>query len=344
MSKKLLAMTLVSALGLAALTSRAADTLPTQYTDAEFWRIVTEFSEPNGSFPYENFVSNEISYQDVVPELKRLTKPGGAYLGVAPEQNFTYIAAIQPKVAFILDIRRQNLVELLMYKALFEMSGDRTEFVSRLFSRKPPTGLNANSTADQLFKAFETIKGDPDFFKETLQAMKDRLVKQHEFMLTSDDEQKIEYVFNVFLRGGPRMDYAYASSSPNNAVPSYYNLMVANDGRGKNWAFLETEERYKYVREMQQKNLIIPLVGDFGGPKTIKEIAKYLKDHGATVSAFYISNVEDYLDRTWTNYRENLAALPADDATVLIRFIPQANTVLGRIRDLPIRWPGQYWH
>jgi hypothetical protein len=140
------------------------------------------------------------------------------------------------------------------------------------------------------------------------------------------------------------MDYAYASSSPNNAVPSYYNLMVANDGRGKNWAYLETEERYKYVREMQQKNLIIPLVADFGGPKTIKEIAKYLKDHGATVSAFYISNVEDYLDKTWTNYRENLAALPADDATVLIRFIPQANTVLGRIRDLPIRWPGQYWH
>src|SRR5688572_25591291 len=88
---------------------RPADTLPAQYSDAEFWKIVTEFSEPGGPFPYENFVSNEINYQVVIPDVKRLTRPGGVYLGVAPEQNFTYIAAIQPKVAFIFDIRRQNL-------------------------------------------------------------------------------------------------------------------------------------------------------------------------------------------------------------------------------------------
>src|SRR5689334_20978501 len=94
---------------------KAADTLPPRYTDAEFWRLITDFSEPGGDFPYENFVSNEVSYQDVIPELKRIAKPGGAYLGVATEQNFTYIAAIQPKVAFILDIRRQNMLELLMY-------------------------------------------------------------------------------------------------------------------------------------------------------------------------------------------------------------------------------------
>jgi hypothetical protein len=117
---------------------RPADTLPAQYTDTEFWRIVTELSEPGGSFPYENFVSNEINYQVVIPDVKRLTHPGGVYLGVAPEQNFTYIAAIQPKVAFIFDIRRQNLIELLMYKALFEMAPDRAEFVSRLFSRHIP--------------------------------------------------------------------------------------------------------------------------------------------------------------------------------------------------------------
>src|SRR5438876_3201551 len=87
-------------------SAKAADALPRQYTDVEFWRMVTDFSEPGGAFPYENFVSNEVSYQDIIPELKRIAKPGGAYLGVAPEQNFTYIAAIQPKVAFILDIRR----------------------------------------------------------------------------------------------------------------------------------------------------------------------------------------------------------------------------------------------
>src|SRR5262245_33469984 len=321
----------------------AADTVPAQYTDAEFWRFVNDFSEAGGTFQYENFVSNEVSYMDILPDLTRIVKPGGAYLGVGPEQNLTYVAAIKPKVAFILDIRRQNMLELLMYKVLFEMSPNREEFVSRLFSRQKPVSLAANSSAEQLFKAFDQMKGDPDLYKQTLQAMKDRL-KQRGFKPVGDDEEKIDYVFNVFLRGGPRMDYTFASASPNNGLPSYYNLMVATDGRGKNWAYLDTEERYEYVRQLQQKNLIIPLVADFGGTRTIKEIAKYLKEHGSTVSVFYISNVEDYLETTWNNYRANLAALPSDESSLLIRFLPRANTVLDRIPDLSVKWPGIYWH
>jgi hypothetical protein len=344
MLRKVLAIATFCA-GLFWVTSlKAADTLPARYTDAEFWRIITDFSEPGGEFPYENFVSNEVSYQDVIPELKRIAKPGGAYLGVAPEQNFTYIAAIQPKVAFILDIRRQNMLELLMYKALFEMSADRVEFVSRLFSRPKPAGLKSSGSADEIFKAFEAVSGNADLYKQTLQAVKDRLVRQHQFKLSADDLQKIEYVFGVFFRGGPRMDYAYASTSPNNQVPSYYNLMVTTDGRGTNWAYLETEERYKYVRDMQLKNLIVPLVADFGGPKTIKTIGNYLKDHGATVSVFYISNVEDYLSAAWNSYRANLATLPVSESTLLIRFVPVSSSSLGWIKDVPEKWPGQYWH
>ena len=337
-------MSALCVLWLAVSPLHAADTLPTRYSDAEFWRIVTDFSEPGGAFPYENFVSNEVSYQDILPELTRIAKPGGAYLGVAPEQNFTYVAAIKPKVAFILDIRRQNMIELLMYKALFEMSANRVEFVSKLFSRPKPVGLKSTASAEDIFKAFEPISGQSDLYKQTLQAINDRLIKQHQFKLTADDLQKLDYVFSVFLRGGPKMDYSYASSSPNNQVPSYYNLMVTTDGRGKNWSYLDTEDRYQYVRDMQMKNLIVPLVADFGGPKTIKTIGQYLKDHRATMSVFYISNVEDYLSATWSQYRANLAALPIDDSTLLIRFIPVSSTSLGWIKDVPERWPGQYWH
>ena len=56
-------------------------------------------------------------------------------MGVGPEQNFSYIAALKPSMAFIVDIRHGNLDVHLMYKALFEMSDNRAEFVSRLFSR-----------------------------------------------------------------------------------------------------------------------------------------------------------------------------------------------------------------
>jgi hypothetical protein len=320
---------------------RAADTLPNRYTNEEFWRLINDFSEPGGVYQYENFVSNEISYQTVIPELKRHTKPGGVYLGVGPEQNFTYIAAIEPKVAFIMDIRRQNLVELLMYKALFEMAPDRADFVSRLFSRKRPAGLSATSSASDIFAAFDSVVPDKPLYDETLQAIRDRL-KQRGFKPVGDDDQKIEYVFNVFFRGGPRMNYAFASASPNNAVPSYHWLMLTTDGRGENWAYLQTENRYKLVRDMQERNMILPLVADFAGPKTLKSLGQYLKGQGATVSAFYISNVEDYIEAKWSSYVSNIRALPQDDSSVVIRWMSVPVTNLSWMKDIPDRWPAMF--
>ena len=331
-------------LGVARLSVKAADTVPSQYTDAEFWRMVTDFSEAGGDYQFENFVSNEISYQEVIPELSRLAKSGGVYLGVASEQNFTYIDVVRPKVAFIFDVRRQNTLQLLMYKALFEMADNRADFVSLLFSRKRPAGLDANSSAEALFQAIAEAKPDPQLYAGTLQAIKDRLIRQHRFALSADDQQKIEYIFNVFFRGGPRMDYGFASTAPNPYVPSYHMLAVSNDGRGKNWVYLAREESYKHIREMQQKNLIVPLVGDFTGVKAIKTVAQYVKDHGSTISVFYISNVEDYIQSKWSAYLSNLAALPSDNSTLLIRFEPYNFTTLGKIQDVTPRWPATYFH
>ena len=111
--------------------SRAAvapESLPQRLSDAEFWRLTIDLSEPNGSFRSENLVSNEHTYQYVIPSLIKTVKPGGVYLGVAPDQNFTYMIAVQPKLAFIVDIRRGNLLQHLMYKAIFELSTDRADF------------------------------------------------------------------------------------------------------------------------------------------------------------------------------------------------------------------------
>lgn len=335
---------LTAVLGVARLSINAADTLPSQYTDAEFWRMVTDFSEPGGDYQFENFVSNEISYQEVLPALSRLAKPRGVYFGVASEQNFTYIDVVRPKVAFIFDVRRQNTLQLLMYKALFEMADNRADFVSLLFSRKRPAGLDTNSSVEALFQAVADAKPDPQVYATTLQAIKDRLIRQHRFALSSDDERKLEYIFTVFFRGGPRMDYGFASSAPNPFVPSYHMLAVTNDGRGKNWVYLAREESYKYIREMQQKNLIVPLVGDFTGVKTIRAVSQYVKDHGSTLSVFYISNVEDYIQARWPAYLANLAVLPTDNSTLLIRFEPYNFTTLGKIQDVTPQWPGTYFH
>ena len=335
---------LTAVFAMSRLYVKAADTLPAQYTDAEFWRIVTDFSETGGDYQFENFVSNEISYQEVLPDLSRLAKPSGVYFGVASEQNFTYIDVVRPKVAFIFDVRRQNTLQLLMYKALIEMADNRADFVSLLFSRKRPAGLNANSSAEALFEAIADARPDPQLYASTLQAIKDRLVRQHRFALSADDVQKIEYIFNVFFRGGPRMDYGFASTAPNPYVPSYHALAVATDGRGENWVYLNREESYKHIREMQQKNLIVPLVGDFTGTKAIRTVGQYVKDHGSTISVFYISNVEDYIQPQYAAYLSNLAALPTDNSTLLIRFEPFNFTTLGKLQDIPPIWPGRYFH
>src|SRR5262245_23805736 len=99
------------------LGARTAAEIPSRLTDQEFWRLVEESSEPDGVFRSDNLLSNEMVFAHMLPELMTHTKPGSVYMGVGPEQNFTYIAAMKAKIAFITDIRRENLHLLLMYKA-----------------------------------------------------------------------------------------------------------------------------------------------------------------------------------------------------------------------------------
>jgi hypothetical protein len=304
---------------LAAQTS----TLPSEITDKDFWRMIVDLSEPGGTYPYENFVSNELQVQDVIPALKVITKPGGVYIGVGPEQNFTYVSALMSKLAFVVDIRRQNMLELLMYKALFELSPDRATFVGNLFSRVRPAGLDSKTSPAALFAAYENAKVAPDLYAKNLQAIKASMTK-HGYALSSEDLNKIEYVFQVFSKGGPGITYEFSSASPSSLVnpTSYARIMTTTDPSGKNSVFLANEENYQYVREMQRKNLIVPLVGDFAGPAVIRNIGRYLKERDATVGVFYISNVETYLDEPQKQaFYANVAALPVDSSSMFIRFI-----------------------
>lgn len=298
--------------------------LPSAISDEAFWKMIVDMSEPDGSFQFENFLSNELGYQYVIPRLVKGTKPGGVYLGVAPEQNFTYIAALKPKIALIIDIRRQNMIELMMYKMLFEMSETRADFVSSLFARKRPEGLDQSSTADELFTAFSKVRPDPELQKRNLQTMQDLLVKTHKFGLRSTDLAgpfSLEYEYGIFVDSGPSIDYSTGGPGAGVNNPTYADLMMIDDGDGQHRSFLATEENYRFVRDMQKKNLIVPLVGDFAGPKTIRAVGKYLKDHDATVTAFYLSNVEQYLfnDFKASDFYDNVATLPLDSSSTFIR-------------------------
>ena len=301
-----------------------ADTLPDSIPDRDFWNLSAQLSEPNGYFVSDNLVSNERTLSTVAQSLASRVKTGGVYLGVGPEQNFTYIAAMQPKMAFITDIRRGNLHMHLMYKALFELSADRADFVSRLLTKPRPPGLTTKSSAADLMNAYWDIKtSDEATYKKNLDDIYNVLSKTHGWTLSSEDRDGIAYVYHAFYWFGPSITYGSSTSmstTPNGVT--YADLMMALDAAtGQERAYLATEERFNVVKSLHRHNLLVPVVGDFAGPKALRGVGQYIRDHGATVTAFYVSNVEQYLRRNnvWNAFCSNVATMPLDEASVFIR-------------------------
>ena len=304
----------------------AAANLPARLSDNEFWRMISDFSEAGGYFRSDNFLSNEAGYQYVIPVLKRTVQilPGGVYLGVGPEQNFTYLIAFEPKMAFIVDIRRGNMLEHLLYKALMEVSRDRVEFLSRLFSRPRPAVLAADAAPETVFRVYESVQPSKAQFESNLKLVLNHLKKTHGFKLSSEDEAGIRYAYNAFFECGPDLTYTFLGGyGVFGGMPTYAELMTETDGRSRNWSFLATEDQFRMVQRLQKNNLIVPLVGDFAGDKAIRSVGRYLKEHNAVVSAFYTSNVEQYLfqDGVWRRFYANVATLPIDSSSTFIRYV-----------------------
>jgi hypothetical protein len=287
----------------------------------EFWNLIETLSEPEGYFRSDNLVSNEIRFQQIIPDLVRRVPAGGVYLGVGPEQNFSYIAAIRPRIAFIPDIRRGNLRLHMMYKALFELSEDRAGFLSRLFTRKRPGIISRGSTVQQLFSALHDaeIENETAYIRN-LSAVRELLTERRGFPLSKEDIAEIGSMYRSFYSFGP--DIAYSSSQAKGPYgnPTYADLMTSGNELGS-YSYLSSEENFSAVKDLEEKNLIIPVVADFAGPKAIRAIGRYLNEHKAVVSVFYVSNVERYLDDVWSDFSNNVAALPLNEKSTFIRWV-----------------------
>ena len=307
----------VIGLSLAVRFEVAARALPASLTDEEFWSVIASASEPGGSFRYDNLISNETSLQQIIPELQK-TPRAGAYLGVGPEQNFTYITALKPSIAFIIDIRRDNMLLHLLYKALIEMSGDRAELLSRLFARPRPKRIGPDVTADALAAAFKIAPASDALAQSTIDLVVDRLKGVHRFPLSSEDERRVRELYEAFHAGGLDVRGDFGAGQ---WIPTYADLMVQTDLEGRQHGYLASESGFRILKQYEADNLIVPLVGDFGGDKTIRAVGRYLSDHHATVAWFYTSNVESYLFQGPGGKRffANVSTLPIDERSTFIR-------------------------
>ncbi len=312
--------------------------IPERIADSTFWRMSSEMSEPGGYFRSDNFASNEWTFQWVIPELLRTTRQGGVYLGVGPDQNYTYIANMKPRIAFILDIRRQNMMLHLMYKGLMEMSPDRVTFASKLFGRTKPAGVDTNSSANAVLNAVFLSPRGTNMHQQNLAALLDQLAKKHGFKLSTEDSLSIGFVYATFDGIGPGISYQGSGGTP-----TYWDLQVANDGAIER-GYMASEANYRTLKNMHERNLIVPVVGDFGGPTALRAIGKYLNQNRVTVTAFYLSNVEQYLFQSdaWSYFYSSVNTLPLDSASTFIRsvFNNQGGMRMGGSSQSPLQLLG----
>ncbi len=335
LSWRMLALALILVLGVATVRQTStSDTpkLPDPLPAAEFTRIIQSFSESDGYFFSDNLISNETSYLTILDKLRELGASGGAYIGVGPDQNYTYIAKIHPEIAFIIDIRRQAMIQHLMYKAIFQLSDNRVQFLSRLFSR-PLTEENqpaSDASASELMDYFSGIIAREQAFAANIDQIEKTIREDFMFPLSKGDRSSLEYVYGNFYREGLGIAFRFGNYGRYSfrrgrfgRFPSMRDLIEQPDPHGNPGNYLASREDYEFIRDLHRRNRIIPLVGDFAGEKALRAIGTYLRKNSYLVTAFYTSNVEQYLfqDGLFGHFADNVKTLPISSKSVFIRSV-----------------------
>ena len=300
----------------------AAPALARTPTDSSFAKLVARLSEPGGYFDSDNLVSNELSYQHVIGAMQRLKVGGGAYIGVGPDQNYTYIALVRPSIAYMVDIRRDNLLQHLLYKALFELSRNRVEYLALLLGKPAPADAAAwnGKTLGQLVTYLDSVPSRRELF-DSARARVARRVAASAVSLAPHELETIARVHERFFLSGLSLQYESLNRPSRRNYPTYRDLLLETDLTGKQRNYFATEDAFQFLKGMHARNLIVPVTGNLAGPHAIRAIASDISARGERVSVLYVSNVEFYLFRegTFELFAENVKALPRDERSVIVR-------------------------
>ncbi|AGA29969.1 LIC_10091 family protein [Singulisphaera acidiphila] len=281
--------------------------------DATFASIIRELSERETGPAADNLVSNEDSYPRVAAEVARLCPPGQVYLGVGPDQNFTILAHTKPRLAFVMDYRRRNLLLHLVHKALFTLSTNRVAYLTRLTARRPGR-LASDPSADDLVTAFSEAKFDRRLLETTQAEM--AAILQPLGVLTEPEWKPLATIQAKLA--GPGMNARFLALP---MYPTLGKLVRTRDRQGAPAHLLASEDRYQFVRELQQGDRLIPLVGDFSRPPSLSKVGDWLRAHSLRLALLYVSDVEFFLIRAgrFASYVESLAGLPWAEGAQVVR-------------------------
>lgn len=241
---------------------------------------------------------------------------------MGPDQNFSYIAALRPRIAFIVDIRRANLLEQLLFKALFHQARNRIEYLCLLFGKPPPADTTGWSARD-IQALLEYVTRAPAESGAAARAQRAVLARARGsgITLSAADLESIGRFHRAFIAEGPELRLTTFGRPERFDYPTYGQLLLQTDLEGHRANYLAREADFQFVRSLEERNLVVPVVGDLAGAKAVAAIGRYLGEHHERASAFYTSNVEQYLFRggTFAQFAANVAALPYDEKSMIIR-------------------------
>jgi len=290
--------------------------------ESNFAGLIERLSEPGGYFDTDNLISNEASYLHVLGRLRKMQVTGGAYIGVGPDQNFSYIAQIRPHLAFIIDIRRDNLLQHFLFKSLFALSRNRLEYLCLLFGKPVPDNLRQwdQRSVQQLVEYLDKTPARRDLFAATEKAIRAK-AKSFGLPLTASELETIGHIHTSFFDSGLDLRFTSRNRGPRPYYPTYRDLLLEKDLTGRQANYLANEDDFQFLKSLEERNLIIPVVGNLAGDHALVAIGRLLAERGERVSAFYTSNVEFYLMRegSFDRFAENVKQLPRDDRSVIIR-------------------------
>ncbi len=286
-----------------------------------FAALSARLSEPGGYFDSDNLISNETSYLHVIGKIRELGVASGVYIGVGPDQSFSYIAKIRPKMAIIIDIRKDNLLQHLLFKAMFARSRNRVEYLCTMFGKPFPRTKGWESRGvKELSEYVDTTASDAKLFEKTSKDIRQDIQK-FGIPLTQTDMETIGKVQHAFFSAGLDIRYSSYHRPPRSIYPPYRELLLETDLSGQQQNYFNSEDDFQFIKRLEDQDLIVPVVGDLSGPQAMKAIGQYVAEIKERVSAFYVSNVEFYLQRqgTFDKFAENLKSLPIDNRSVIIR-------------------------
>jgi hypothetical protein len=336
-----LALTAV-AVAIGPWSNRAATQAPAAATSlgsSSLASLVERLSEPNGEFDTDNLISNESSYLHVVPALEQGGVSGGVYIGVGPDQNFSYIARIRPTSAFVIDIRRDNLLLHLLFKAIFAASRNRMEYLSILTGRPAPDRLDTwrDATIEKIVAYLDMTEAASSAWNGTDLDRLHASIRSTGIPVSAAELSTIDRFRRAFVQSGLGLQFQSTGRPARDYYPTLRDLLLETDRRGRKLSYLASEDDFQFVKSLEARDGLVPVVGNLSGPHALAAIGQEISRRGEKVSAFYVSNIENYLfrDGTFPRFADNVKKLPRSDKSVIIR------SLFGGM-SLPESVPGYY--